>query len=136
MPLGHANLTSDWLRQYGPAFLQQPSRTVGFHILAFLELYLTGKRSTKDADVKQTVTFWLQALVTDMCYAGTTNLDGALRLMSTRQWRICEFWHIRSDTHVPYLHTCQNKVRGIRTFVSYLIVLIRNNNYTIVILQF
>ena len=71
------------LRRYGPTFLQPPSRTSDFHILAFIELHLTGKESTKDSDVKQTVTFWLQALVTDLFYAGTTSLVDALRLMST-----------------------------------------------------
>ena len=71
MPLGDANLTSDLLRRYWLTFLQPPSRTSDFHILAFLKLRLTGKGSTVDTDVKQTVTFWLQALVTDLFYAGT-----------------------------------------------------------------
>jgi hypothetical protein len=90
MPLGHANPASDWLRRYGPTLLQPPFRTSDFRILAFLELHLTGKGSTKDADVKQAVTFWLQALVTDLFYAGTTSIVDALRLMSTYQWRIRE----------------------------------------------
>jgi len=136
MPLGHANLTSDWLRRYGPTFLQPPPRTSYFHILAFLEQHLTGKWSTKGADLKQTVTFWLQALVTDLFYVGTISLVKALRLIYTYQWRIREVWHIRSATHVPYVFTSQNKVHDIRTFVTCLIKLIRNNNYTIVIWSF
>ena len=99
MPLGHANLTSDWLQRYGPTFLQPPSRISDFHILAFLELHLTGKRSTKDADVKQSVTFWLQALVTDKFYAGTQ------ASLTHCQRRICQFWYTRSATHVQYVYT-------------------------------
>jgi hypothetical protein len=136
MSLGHANFTSHWLRRYRPTFLQPPSRTSYFHIVAFLEQQLAGKWSTKGADVKQTVTFWMPALVTDLFYAGTTSLVDALRLMSTCQWRIREVWHIRSATHVPYVFTSQNKVYDIRTFVIYFIKLIRNNNYTIIIWSF
>jgi hypothetical protein len=36
-------------------------------------------------DVKQTLTFWLQALVTDLFYVGTTSLIKALRQISTYQ---------------------------------------------------
>jgi hypothetical protein len=71
MPLRHANLITVWLRRYGPFFLQPPFRVSDFHILAFLEFHLTGKRSTEDDDVKQTVTFWLQALAIDLFHAGT-----------------------------------------------------------------
>ena len=112
--------------------MDQPSYSR--HLAPVISIFLHSlssarQRSTKDADVKQTVCHLLAAgtghrhvLRRDARFVDT------LRLMSTCQCRICEFRYIRSATHVPFVYTSQNTVHGIRTFVTYLIMLIRNNN--------
>ena len=89
-----------------------------FHLFGPCEKYLAGKGFGAHANMKQTVTSWLQTLDTNFLYTG---LQASLPQSDkcTNITSACvEFWCVQSTADMPCIHQRLNKVLKVWEFVN------------------